>query len=130
MSEHSEQSALFEWAARLEGRAPELALLYAIPNGGHRHPAVAARMKAEGVKAGVPDIHLPIARMGYNGLYIELKVGRNKPTARQIAWHVALKAHGHCVDVSYSWQEAAQKIARYLGYDAADFGLVAGGYQK
>ena len=123
MSEATEQAALFEWAARMEGRAPELALLFHIPNGGHRHPAVAARMKAEGVKAGIPDICLPCARMDYNGLYMELKVGRNKPTARQIAWHVALKAEGYCVDVSYGWQEAAHKIMRYLGYRPGEFGL-------
>ena len=55
MSEHDEQVLIFKWARLSEGRWPELALLFAIPNGGHRHKAVAAKLKAEGVRAGVPD---------------------------------------------------------------------------
>ena len=37
MSEHDEQVALFEWAALREAEIPELALLFAIPNGGLRN---------------------------------------------------------------------------------------------
>ena len=29
---------------------------FAVPNGGHRHIAQASRLKAEGVKAGIPDL--------------------------------------------------------------------------
>jgi len=43
-SEHEEQVALFRWAWFAQVKHPALALLYAIPNGGHRHKAVAARM--------------------------------------------------------------------------------------
>ena len=71
-SEHQEQAALFRWAWFAQVKHPALALLYAIPNGGHRHKAVAARMKAEGVKAGVPDLCLPVARGGSSD---KLKVG-------------------------------------------------------
>mgnify|MGYP004433785991 CR=1 FL=1 len=42
-----------------------------------RDARTAANLKRQGVKAGVPDLHLPVARGGYNGLYIELKVGSN-----------------------------------------------------
>ena len=84
MSEHDEQAALFEWATWHTSQCPELGLLFAIPNGGHRHPVVAARLKAEGVRAGVPDICLPVARKGYHGLFVELKFGRNKPTPAQV----------------------------------------------
>ena len=47
MSEHDEQVALFEWAAMNRSRIPELKLMFAIPNGGHRHKAVAGKMKAD-----------------------------------------------------------------------------------
>ena len=40
-------------------------------------------LKKEGVKAGVPDIVLPVLRCTYHGLYIELKVGRNKTSLKQ-----------------------------------------------
>ena len=55
-SEHSQQAALFCWAAQHVGSIPELALLFAIPNGGKRDKITGARMRAEGVKPGVPDI--------------------------------------------------------------------------
>ena len=47
-SEHEEQAAIFAWSDAAEVEHPELRMLYAVPNGGHRHPAVAAMMKAEG----------------------------------------------------------------------------------
>ena len=123
MSEHTEQAALFEWAAWNQNKDAALNMLYAVPNGGKRDIATAKRLKAEGVRAGVPDVFLPVARMGYHGFYIELKVGKNKTSAEQNAWLEALKAEGYMVDVSYGWQEAAHKITRYLGHEPADFGL-------
>lgn len=123
MSEHTEQAALFEWAAWNQGRDAALNMLYAVPNGGKRDKATAARLKAEGVKAGVPDVVLPVARLGYHGFYLELKVGKNKTSAEQNAWLTALRAEGYLVDVSYGWQEAAHKIARYLGHEPKELGL-------
>ena len=61
-SEHEEQVALFEWAEWNKRQYPELELMFAIPNGGQRHVVVAKKLKDEGVKAGVPDIFLPVAR--------------------------------------------------------------------
>lgn len=72
-TESVEQQCLFRWAAFQSGRFPELALLYHVPNGGSRKKAEAGRFRAEGVKAGVPDLCLPVARGGFHGLYIELK---------------------------------------------------------
>lgn len=55
-TESVEQQCLFRWAAFQSGRFPELALLYHVPNGGSRKKAEAGRFRAEGVKAGVPDL--------------------------------------------------------------------------
>lgn len=123
VSEHTEQVALFEWAAWHHARLPALALLFAIPNGGLRARATAARLQAEGVKRGIPDLFLPIPRGGYHGFWIELKYGANKTTPQQDAWLNLLKAEGYAVDVSYGWQEAAHKIVRYLGHEPSEFGL-------
>lgn len=69
--EGQEQAALMQ---ELQLRYPEAyALIYHVPNGGHRVKAVAAKLKAQGVKAGIPDLVLPMARGGYFGLYIEFK---------------------------------------------------------
>lgn len=112
--EHCEQVALFEWAALAAKTRPALHMLYAIPNGGHRSKATAGKLRAEGVKAGVPDIHLPVP-VGRNcGLWIEMKAGRNGVTPEQSDWIDALSAVGHACYVAYSWQAARDLILAYL----------------
>ena len=114
MSEHQEQAALFEWAAIKSRQIPELAYLYAVPNGGFRHKATAAKLKAEGVKRGVPDVALPVARGPYHGCWIEMKYGKNKPTSSQERWMEFLRGQGHYVTVCYSWEEASRELMDYL----------------
>lgn len=114
MSEAQEQIALIHWAEIQKGKYPELALLYHIPNGGGRHPAEAAQLKRQGVKAGVPDLCLPVARGGYNGLYIELKVGRNKPTESQAGWIERLNKQGYRAVTCWGWIAARDEIMAYL----------------
>lgn len=116
-SESEEQQALFEWAAVMGGRYPQLHMLFHIPNGGRRDAATAGKLKAEGVKAGVPDICLPCAVMPYHGLFIEMKVGNNKATAVQQEWLHKLSAEGYKVAVCYGWQDAAAVIMKYLRGD-------------
>ena len=113
--EHQEQAALMRWAEYQSKKLPELALLFAIPNGGFRSKATAGRLKAEGVKAGVPDIFLPVARGEFHGLFIEMKAGRNKPTATQSAWLYHLSQQGYKVAVCYGWEAARDMITEYLG---------------
>lgn len=114
MSEAQEQAALIQWSQLQSGKYPELRLLYHIPNGGSRHPAEAARLKQQGVKAGVPDLCLPVARGGYNGLYIELKAGRNRPTSAQEDWLGWLNQQGYRAVVCWGWQAAKDEIMAYL----------------
>lgn len=116
--EHREQVALFRWAALHSGRYPELALLFAIPNGGKRDAVTATRLKAEGVKAGVPDICLPVARQGWHGLFVELKWGYNDTTDMQNAWLADLSDQGYLAVVCHGWQEASEVIRDYLGMEA------------
>lgn len=123
--EHRMQARLTRWRreeAALE--RPDLAALigtaYAVPNGGHRHPAVAAKMKAEGAEAGTPDYCLPVlARQAsgatFGALYIELKVRPNRPTPVQRARAEALRAAGNAVVTVYDdWREAADIMVAYL----------------
>lgn len=116
-SEHHEQVKLFRWAEQNLDKYPVLAYMFAIPNGGHRHPATAGRMKAEGVKRGVPDIFLPHPRGHYSGLFIEMKVKSNKPSRVQREYIAYLLDEGYKVCVCYSCHEAIQKIEEYLCLD-------------
>lgn len=113
-SEHARQVALFTWAMAHCGSEPDLAKLYAIPNGGARHIAVAVKLKAEGVKPGVPDTCLPVARRGYHGCYIEMKSSDGRVSPEQKERLTALAADGYAVTVARDWTDAAAFLAWYL----------------
>lgn len=119
-SEHAHQAAVMQWCA-IEGRTrlTRLEMLFAIPNGGDRQASVAASLKAEGVKAGVPDLMLPVPRGAYAGLWIEMK----KPSERmkrnggrsdkQVEWHKKLVEQRYAVVVAYGWQAAVCALLKY-----------------
>lgn len=113
-NEAGAQETLFQWTEYQASKYPELKLLYHIPNGGKRDKLTAINLKRQGVKTGVPDICLPVARGGYFGLYIELKVGSNKPTKLQNEWLCNLNKQGYLAVVCYGWREAAEMIETYL----------------
>jgi len=119
--EHDEQVELFEWADAAQGEHPELCMLFAIPNGGARHPAVAAQLKAEGVKAGVPDVMLAVARGRWHGLFVELKRAdrSNHATSAQKAWMEMLRRYGYSTIVCYGATDAINAIMGYLTQEDA-----------
>lgn len=119
-TEHGHQSALFCWASLPEQQKlyPELKWMFAIPNGGKRDMVTASNLKAEGVKPGVPDIMLPIAKRGFHGLFIEMKkpvVGR--VSVKQSDFAVALMSNKYHVITCYGWVEARDVIVAYLALD-------------
>lgn len=117
-TESVEQQCLFRWAEFQSGRYPELKLLYHVPNGGSRKKSEAGRFRAEGVKAGVPDLCLPVARGEYHGLYIELKRLKNSKTSEdQKAWIEKLNEQGYCAVVCKGWEAAAKVITEYLNME-------------
>jgi len=124
VTEWSEQTLIFAWADQQAQYVPELEWLHCIPNGTrllHRSkksaPIEAQRLKAAGVKKGVPDMFLPIPRMGYHGLYIELKVHPNKPTPDQKRWLEFLSSQGYRAEVHYGADAAIDAICAYLGVE-------------
>jgi hypothetical protein len=114
MSEHTEQVAVFQWAKYNECNYPELALLFAVPNASKRIRSQAGRLKAEGMKRGIPDIWLPVARGGYHGLVIEHKFGRNKATQEQGWWLERLREQGYKAVIVYGAADIIQLLVDYL----------------
>lgn len=113
--EAHEQTALFRWIADAAVyEYPELELLYHIPNGGTRNRAEAAHLKQQGVKSGVPDLCLPVARGKWHGLYIEMKAGKNKTTENQDRWIESLRKQGYVAEVCYGYRQAAEILVQYL----------------
>lgn len=117
-TEDQEQMALMQWAKFEEGAHPELKLLHHIPNGGSRTKAEAGRFRAMGVKPGVPDLFLPVARGGLHGLYIELKRQEGgRASAAQKGWMQALEDQGYAVHLCHGWVDARDLIMDYLGIE-------------
>lgn len=153
-TEHAHQAALFMWAnmayrfglfaasspisytqqgyakANAGPPVPQLKWLHAIHNQG-RDPGQAGRVRgaiarAEGVKAGVCDLFLPVP-MAYNvqrhdglvlvkfaGFYLELKVGKNTPSEIQLEFMADMRAAGYAADWAIGWLEARKKLLDYL----------------
>lgn len=84
------------------------------PNGGSRHALEAIKLKAMGVKAGIPDCMILEPRHGYNGMALELKVGSNKPSEHQYATFDKLIARNWVVIVTWSLEEAITAIDWYF----------------
>lgn len=89
-------------------------LLFAIPNGGYRHRTTAVRMKRTGVVAGVYDLFLSVPSGGYNGLYIENKVGYNKLTISQMKFGEAVKKKGYAVAVCKTMDGFIEVVEQYF----------------
>ena len=103
-------------AADIEPGATVADYLIAVPNGGLRNPIEAALLRAEGAKAGVSDLLLPIARQGAHGLWIEMKRpgGGGRETDAQRAWRSRMERAGYRAIVCHGWDEAREALLRYV----------------
>ena len=90
--EAQEQISLFVMIDLMTNRFPELKCCHHVPNGGQRSAATAGRLKSEGVRPGVPDIHLPA----------------------QECMIEALQAYGNRVEVCYGWATAWDVLLEYM----------------
>lgn len=105
---------MIRWADLAAAKHPPLRLLFAIPNGGRRDPVTGARLKAEGVRAGIPDLFLPWPAGGMHGLFIELKASGGSPSPEQRRWIERLRAAGYRAEVCVGWEAAAEVLLGYL----------------
>lgn len=121
-SEEAQQIALFMKAAQNLNTYPELKFMFAIPNGGFRNKSEAGKLKASGVKSGVPDICLPVKRGPYSGLWIELKrpassgKKQGKPSPEQEEWIAFLRSQGFGAMVCVGYEMAWNVIMDYLAW--------------
>lgn len=116
--EYQEQKQLFAWTRQpsIRGRWPELKLLHHIKNEDRQATAaVIAIDKAAGVKKGVPDLCLPVARGGWHGLYIEMKAPGGRPTQEQLWWLEELMKQGYYAAICCGWEAATMTLSDYLG---------------
>lgn len=118
LTEAQEQSLLFEWAdisSKTDERLRCLDSMFAIPNGGTRHLLEAVNLKRQGVRAGVPDIFLPVGSPLYHGLFIEMKKKVDGRTSvEQKKWIIMLMHQGYKAVVCNGFEEAMVCILKYV----------------
>lgn len=115
MTEQQEQINLIKWTQQpsIRGKYPALKYLFHIAN--ERPDKIqAANLKKMGVKPGVPDLFLPVAKGHYHGLWIEMKKAGGRASADQIWWLGHLESEGYACRVCYSWEEGAEVLEWYL----------------
>lgn len=114
-TESAEQIAVFDWAAYSIGAYPELSMMYHVGNERKCSPQQGAMLKRSGVRPGVPDIVLPVARGGHHGLYVELKrVRGGRLSEEQRSWIARLNAEGYYAVCCEGAEVAIEVIVWYL----------------
>lgn len=126
ISEDTMQKALMQWAAHHPVCSK---YLFHIPNGGKKEVKVRVdqygrvtkycpagrRLAGLGVKPGIPDLLLAYPSNGYHGLFIELKVGKNKLSQHQEAVQGDLQIVDYkVITVWNDWVSAKEQIQAYL----------------
>lgn len=94
---------------------PDLAnILFAIPNGGRRDAVTGAKLKEEGVLAGVADLILLKRNKRFGGLCIEMKTRTGKQSETQKRWQKDVEATGNKYVVCRSLDEFIKVVTEYL----------------
>jgi hypothetical protein len=107
MTEDQEQMLFVQWFRR---QYPTIRI-FSIPNGGARHPAVAAKLKATGTSAGVPDLFIPAW-----STWVEMKRAKGGRLSEvQKDWIAYLESIGHKVLVGHGFEDAMAKVQQ-LGF--------------
>ena len=97
---------------------PTLApMLFAVPNGGSRNKIEAARLKAEGVTAGVADLLLLHRSEDgqYSSLCIEMKAEKGRQSESQKEWQRRAEENGNCYVLCRTLDEFIVAVRNYLG---------------
>ena len=89
-------------------------LLFAVPNGGSRNLIEAARMKAEGVTAGVADLILLVPSGEYSSLCIEMKTAKGRQRDTQKDWEEAAKSVGNKKVICRTLDDFQKEIKNYI----------------
>lgn len=110
--EHNIQVACVRWFAY---QYPELqGLLFAVPNGGRRDAVTGAKLKAEGVIAGVSDLILLVPSCNHGAMMIEMKTGKGRQSEEQKRWQTIVERMNYKYVVCRSFDEFQKIINEYL----------------
>lgn len=88
--------------------------IFSIPNSGNFDAIRGKLLKNEGLRAGVPDMFLPVACNNYHGLFIEMKIRKGgKVSPKQKEWMNVLSRQGYKTAVCEGFGEARKTVMGY-----------------
>lgn len=120
-SESYLQQSIITLLRNYEELYPALQTIFSIPNGiylsGKNKFGIIHKLKAEGLKKGIPDLCLPVKSKNkkFNILFVELKTETGKLSEEQIMIIDCLKKNGSCVEIIRNKKDFIQLINSYLG---------------
>lgn len=113
--EHKLQSACVRWY-RLQ--YPKMKHnLFAVPNGSKRDVVIGAKLKEEGVLAGVADLILLKSNRFYGALLIEMKTPEGRQSDTQKEWQQKITEDGYKYVVVRSLEDFQREVKLYLEDD-------------
>lgn len=113
--EHKLQAACVRWF-RLQ--YPKMKHnLFAVPNGSKRDVIIGAKLKEEGVLAGVADLILLKSNRFYGALLIEMKTPEGRQSDTQKEWQQKITDDGFKYVIVRSLEDFQREIKRYLEDD-------------
>lgn len=121
--EHDEQVQFFIYMRILEDEGvTEAGMPFAVPNG-VRVASIRTARKAvnEGMRKGVPDIIIPVAKAGKHGLAIEMKIPPNRSTKEQKEWQQKFRMRGWEVVECHSAKHALKVFIDYCKLEPAQY---------
>lgn len=119
-TEDTEQMQIINYCNSMSAYVPDYAMIYHIPNEGKRKNG--AKLKRIGLRKGIPDLCLPVSKMGFNGLYIELKKDASKKASKeQKEWLFKLEQQGYATSLCFGANEAINLITAYMDSDYETF---------
>lgn len=112
--EDNELVKFFDWVRLHEERDPRLKSIYHVGNERKTSPRQGAWLKRKGVRAGIPDVVVPIPMGSDAALYVELKIKPNKLSDAQGEMCTLLHCNGNRVRVAWSGDELIKIVTDYL----------------
>jgi len=121
LSERTEQVAVMDWWEKAYPKYYEC--LFSIPNGAQlagnqkKRAIQMNALKAEGLKPGVSDLFLMVARGGYHGLFIEMKDrGKTKCSVTDTQWeHIrSAREQGYRAEWCAGCDNAIKLLREYM----------------
>ena len=97
-------------AEHLDRRSRRDVAWFHAANGERRDKAAAGRLKAMGVKAGIPDLCVIVSG---RPLFLELKTERGRLSPAQQQCHAGLRAAGAVVEVAFGLDDAVSRLTAW-----------------